>query len=128
MDGHNALGLGNVQSLGVEGQAEDYGGCLCGDVGETADAGKGALTAMGIDIALGIYLQCPHKADIEATGVVEGVESTPVTVVDGLIVSERGDVTIYTVTGNDVTVHNGNLSAGVYLVRVGTDVQKVMIR
>ena len=64
----------------------------------------------------------------EATGVVEGVESTPVTVVDGLIVSERGDVTIYTVTGNDVTAHNGNLSAGVYLVRVGTDVQKVMIR
>ena len=64
----------------------------------------------------------------EATGVVEGVESTPVTVVDGLIVSERGDVTIYTLTGNDVTAHNGNLSAGVYLVRVGTDVQKVMIR
>ena len=64
----------------------------------------------------------------EATGVVEGVESNPVTVVDGLIVSERGDVTIYTVTGNDVTAHNGNLSAGVYLVRVGTDVQKVMIR
>lgn len=64
----------------------------------------------------------------EATGVVEGVESNPVIVVDGLIVSERGDVTIYTVTGNDVTAHNGNLSAGVYLVRVGTDVQKVMIR
>lgn len=64
----------------------------------------------------------------EATGVVEGVESNPVIVVEGLIVSERGDVTIYTVTGNDVTAHNGNLSAGVYLVRVGTDVQKVMIR
>ena len=64
----------------------------------------------------------------EATGVVESVESNPVIVVDGLIVSERGDVTIYTVTGNDVTAHNGNLSAGVYLVRVGTDVQKVMIR
>ena len=64
----------------------------------------------------------------EATGIEEGVSKNVISVVDGTIVSERGAVTIYNVTGNDVTAQNGNLATGVYVVRVGGDVMKVMVR
>ncbi|MBO5960815.1 MAG: leucine-rich repeat protein [Paludibacteraceae bacterium] len=64
----------------------------------------------------------------EATGIEEGVSKNVISVVDGTIVSERGAVTIYNVTGNDVTAQNGNLATGVYVVSVGGDVMKVMVR
>lgn len=64
----------------------------------------------------------------EATDIVNPEHESLLTVVDGLIACGDAPVQIYTLTGHDVTCANGHLVQGVYVVKVGTQIVKVMVR
>ena len=70
------------------------------------------------------------QADIEKVGgtvKVENVKFADIYTENGLIVVD-GEFQIFTTTGQNVTDMNGNLPAGVYVVRTATSVGKVVVK
>ena len=51
-----------------------------------------------------------------------------INVSNGLISVSDGDLTIYNVIGQDVTVYNGGLLPGVYMVQIGDKSTKVIMK
>ncbi len=59
---------------------------------------------------------------------VEETESTSIRVQGGLVICDNADLTIYNISGLDVTSLNGNLTSGVYVVSVNGETVKVMVK
>ena len=51
-----------------------------------------------------------------------------ITVSGGLITCSDAEFTIYNTLGQDVTVYNGSLQPGIYVVSIAEDVVKVMMK
>ena len=63
----------------------------------------------------------------EETAILETFSDAYITVTDGTI-SVDTDFTIYNTIGKDVTAQNGSLTPGVYIVNIGDDIAKVMVK
>lgn len=81
-----------------------------------------------LDYYAGAFITNGYKEDDDVTtSVNETVNSTNITVSGGTI-SADADFTIYNTVGKDVTVLNGSLQPGVYIISIGEDVVKVMVK
>ncbi len=63
----------------------------------------------------------------EVTAILETLADANITVSGGTISADT-DFTIYNTIGKDVTAQNGSLTPGVYVVKVGDDIAKVMVK
>ena len=84
----------------------------------------------GYKIAAGTYTLTVNLSDktylITAATPVEDIKSMNLRIADGTIYAE-GNLSIFTLTGQDVTAQNGNLS-GLYIVTIDGKAQKVLVR
>ncbi len=80
---------------------------------------KGTFTTNG-------YVPGPGEED-EPTSITETLADANITVSGGTISADT-DFTIYNTIGRDVTAQNGSLTPGVYVVKVGDDIAKVMVK
>ena len=63
----------------------------------------------------------------EETAILETLADANITVTEGTI-SADSDFTIYNTIGQNVTAYNGSLQPGVYIVNIGDDIVKVMVK
>ena len=81
-----------------------------------------------LDYYAGAFITNGYKEDDDVTtSVNETVNSANITVSGGTI-SADADFTIYNTVGKDVTALNGSLQPGVYIISIGEDIVKVMVR
>ena len=66
--------------------------------------------------------------DDKDTAIIETLADVNITISEGLISCQDLDFTIYNVAGQNVTALNGSLTPGVYVVQVGEDIAKVMVK
>lgn len=74
-----------------------------------------------------LYKDSKEILCIDYTDIIE-VESSTISVENGLISSEDIDFRIFNTAGQDVTSQNGNLSSGVYIVATDKTATKVMMQ
>jgi hypothetical protein len=63
----------------------------------------------------------------EETAILETLADANITITGGTISADT-DFTIYNTIGQNVTAKNGSLTPGVYVVKVGDDIAKVMLQ
>ena len=63
----------------------------------------------------------------EETAILETLADTNITITSGTISADT-DFTIYNTIGQNVTAKNGSLTPGVYIVNIGDDIAKVMVK
>ena len=75
------------------------------------------------------YIKCLSEDDAEEeTSVDEILSNANITISEGTISCLDTDFTIYNTIGQNVTVQNGCLTPGVYVVKVADDIAKVMVQ
>lgn len=65
--------------------------------------------------------------DDKDAAIIETLSDVNITVTEGTISADT-DFTIYNTLGQEVTAQNGSLTPGVYVVKVGDDIAKVMVQ
>ena len=89
------------------------------EVENVLDSYKGTFTTNG-------YVPDYDEEDVP-TSITDAIDDANITVSGGTI-SADADFTIYNTVGKDVTVLNGSLQPGVYIISIGEDVVKVMVK